>query len=218
MSASFIQRLADYHTLKKPKRDYKQYRPVTGEMTFFTLSSSSSQYLNAPPAPSRKRSQLLRVPRDDVDEFLSSDLELSFASTMSLNSPPRDTIALTPETERDEPMDISPAPVKAFQKENLRASKPITRPRAFTSAARMFGNDVSNGTILNESSGSFSKPPSSQSNPKRTQWSALPLEWLSSSRPTNTFKPEAENLFACSQNEPASPASEDAMDVDPVSL
>ncbi|KAH7912126.1 hypothetical protein BJ138DRAFT_829673 [Hygrophoropsis aurantiaca] len=217
MSSSFLQRLTDYHSLKQPNRNYKHYSSVTGEMTIFsTLSSASSQYLNAPRAPARKRSQLLKVPRDDVDEFLSSDLELSFASTMSLNSPPRESISLA--IDNGEPMDISPAPVKTLQKENSRTARPLTRPRAFTSAARMFGNDVSNGSISNESSGSVSKPPASQSISKRTQRGALPFEWMASSQPTNTFNAEEEGMFSHSKNEPASPTSDDAMDVDPVSI
>ncbi|KAF9009423.1 hypothetical protein BDQ17DRAFT_1235420 [Cyathus striatus] len=155
-------------------------------------------HLNAPAAPSRKRSP--HPPsRDDVGDFLSSDLELSFASNVSLNSPPRDTIPLSRENNYPEPMDISPAP-----------GKPIARPRALTSAARLFGCDISNNSenpllpspnLLPvpslKSSGS-----STLSSAKRIQRSALPAEWLANSCSPEASKPE----FI---PEPASP-----MDVD----
>ncbi|KIJ68949.1 hypothetical protein HYDPIDRAFT_80433 [Hydnomerulius pinastri MD-312] len=182
-------------------------------MTFFsTLSSASSQYL-APLAPSRKRSQYLK-PRDDVDEFLSSDLELSFASTMSLNSPPREYVNLTHESIQDDAMDISPAPSKIAH-ENERTSKPM-RPRAYTSAARMFGQDMSNGNISNDSA-SIDAKSGTQSGSKRTQRSALPMEWLST-KSLGATQTMDENMFAPPADAPASPMSEDAMDVDPVPL
>jgi M-phase inducer tyrosine phosphatase len=119
-----------------------------------------------------------------VDEFLSSDLELSFASTMSLHSPPRGTSALTPEKERVDLMDISPPPNPTFTlapsaQKGETASKVKNRPRAFTSGARTFGRDMSNGA-------SPAPPPlppmpksgGSQASSKRTQRSALPFEWF----------------------------------------
>ncbi|KAF9218258.1 hypothetical protein BS17DRAFT_721918 [Gyrodon lividus] len=182
-------------------------------MTFFsTLSSASSQYLSAPLAPIRKRSQYLKA-RDDVDEFLSSDLELSFASTMSLNSPPRDYVNLTHESIQDDAMDISPAPSKIIHKENAHLNKPMNRPRAYTSAARMFGQDMSNGSISNDSVSDAQS--GTQSGSKRTQRSALPIEWLSA-KPLRATSTLDENMFAPPTDAPSSPASEDAMDVDPV--
>lgn len=189
---SFLQRLIDSQDLnKKPKR-HPQF-DLPDEMAFFSHCSTSTQFLNAPPAPSRKRSQRLPRPRDDVDEFLSSDLELSFASTVSLHSPPRESIALTPENEYLDPMDISPipAPKPAFthapSKENDDSVKPLTRPRAFTSAARMFGRDMSNGISPALLIPPAPKSGSSHVNAKRTQRAALPLEWLAArpSEPTN---------------------------------
>ncbi|KAL4076974.1 hypothetical protein V8B97DRAFT_1866137 [Scleroderma yunnanense] len=182
-------------------------------MTFFsTLSSASSQYLSAPLAPSRKRSQQLKS-RDDVDEFLSSDLELSFASTMSLNSPSRDYVDLANDSMQDEPMDISPVPPRNLQKENERSTRPTTRPRAFTSAARMFGQDMSNGSQNDNSS--FDAKSGTNSGSKRTQRSALPTEWLSSAHPVKSEKSMEENMFAPPPEVSVSLASDDAMDVDP---
>lgn len=152
-------------------------------MPFFAPSTTNPQHLAAPPAaPSRQRSQPFERPRDDVDEFLSSDLELSFASTMSLHSPPRGTSALTLENERVDPMDISPPPNPTFtlapslQKEE-NAVKPKNRPRAFTSATRTFGRDISNDASTTHLP-TIPASGGSQSNSKRTQRSALPFEWL----------------------------------------
>lgn len=183
-------------------------------MTFFsTLSSASSQYLGAPLAPSRKRSQQMNV-RDDVDEFVSSDLELSFASTMSLNSPSRDYVDVGHESMHGEPMDISPAPLRAVQKENDRSSRPITRPRAFTSAARMFGQDMSNNS-LNDSA-SLNTKSGTNSGAKRTQRSALPVEWLASTQPLKATKTMDDIMFTQPPSVSVSLASDDAMDVDSV--
>ncbi|KAF5391347.1 hypothetical protein D9757_001939 [Collybiopsis confluens] len=150
------------------------------------FSQNSERFLSAPVALVRKRAGTVSVasrPCDDVDDFLSSDLEISFASTVSLNSPPKDHIALTPEMEYAEPMDISPAP-------------PKNRPRAFTSSARLFGNDMSsrlNSTRDLQPSPSIREESISA---KRTQRSALPTEWLMTTMP-QTLTPD-----------------DDAMDVD----
>ncbi|KAI6036078.1 hypothetical protein BKA83DRAFT_104154 [Pisolithus microcarpus] len=182
MPDAFMKRLTEYHSNKRfQKNSYGEYTHSSHGMTFFsTLSSASSQYLGAPLAPSRKRSQQMKV-RDDVDEFVSSDLELSFASTMSLNSS-RDYV----DVGHGEPMDISPAPLKAISKENERSSRPMTRPRASTSAARMFGQDMSNNS-LNDSASLNSKT-GTNSGAKRTQRSALPFEWLASTQPLKATK------------------------------
>lgn len=182
-------------------------------MTFFsTLSSAgasaSTQHLRAPPAPSRKRSQMLHPKRDDIDDFLSSDLELSFASTMSLNSPPRDTMTLA--QDHDVPMDISPA-YRPLQKENEKTNRATTRPRASTSAARIFGQDMSNSNFSNDS---VNTKTGSQANSKRTQRSALPMEWMVPSKPLRTSQTMDGNMFAPPPDVSISLASDDAMDVD----
>ncbi|KAG1891327.1 hypothetical protein F4604DRAFT_1989705 [Suillus subluteus] len=198
MSDSFLKRLTDYHSNKLPKRaQFQSSTTVSRDMTFFsTLSSASAsmQYLHAPPAPSRKRSQMLNPKHDDIDDFLSSDLELSFASTMSLNSPPRDTMTLA--QDHDVPMDISPA-YRPVQKENEKTNKPTTRPRASTSAARIFAISPND---------SVSTKTGSQANSKRTQRSALPV---------GTSQTMDGNMFASPPGVSISLAADDAMDVDP---
>lgn len=165
------------------------------------LFAPSTQYLSAPPAaPSRKRSQRFQRPRDDVDEFLSSDLELSFASTMSLHSPPHSTSTLTPDFERADRMDISPPSNPVFtlappKKEETQIKK--NRPRAFTSGARTFGRDVSNGVSpAPPSMPLVPKSGGSQSQNKRTQRSALPFEWLASApSPQAVGETKSKKLF-----------------------
>ncbi|CAK5277468.1 unnamed protein product [Mycena citricolor] len=125
--------------------------------------AQSSKFLSIP----RARAEL---PSRELED-LSSDLELSFASNVSLNSPPRLSLPLTPESEYPKPMDISPLPPVMFM-----------RPRALTSDSRMFGQDRSNEwgqasqVQLGDVSGS-SKVGSTLSG-KRTQRSALPTEWF----------------------------------------
>ncbi|KAJ7109215.1 hypothetical protein C8R44DRAFT_635087 [Mycena epipterygia] len=156
-------------------------------MPFF---AQQTQYLNAPPVHSHRHHDRLHATHD-VDD-LSSDLELSFASNVSLNSPPRDPVALTPESEYPKPMDISPAPPAP-------PIRPYMRPRAFTSGPRMFGHDRSNESIHAGPPPSL-KSGSTQSSGKRTQRSALPLEWLA--------------VAAHAPEEEASYPADDAMDVD----
>ncbi|KAG5640207.1 hypothetical protein DXG03_000576 [Asterophora parasitica] len=62
-------------------------------------------------------------------------------------------------------MDISPAPA------------PKARPRAFTSAARLFGNDLSNGDLSNGLTPS-SVAANGSTGFKKTQRAALPTEWF----------------------------------------
>ncbi|KAG6841676.1 hypothetical protein C0991_008314 [Blastosporella zonata] len=191
--------------LAEPRQPYKKHKSnvhskFTFEMAFFSRTSTS-QFLAPPSAPSRKRSQI-SLRRQDVDNFLSSGLEASFASTVSLHSPPREHASLAPEEYYAEPMDISPAPPpKPIQ-------KPGARPRAFTSAARLFGKDLSNDNGLMPSP-SLAPPPSVKSSgttyAKKTQRAALPMEWLMTSdcpAPPQSAPPEAPSL------------SDDAMDVD----
>ena len=142
------------------------------EMSFF----NPSDHLAPPSALSRKRSQFFsKPPRQDVDDFLSSDLEVSFASTVSLHSPPRRNAALPEEKPSPaESMDISPAP---------------GRPRAYTSGARLFGSNI--GNTLDPSphvASKSSKVPSIQLNGKHTQRSGLPLTWTQVSASPNPLE------------------------------
>lgn len=155
-------RLTEQHS-KKRKLYFQGRSP---KMSFTTTS-----LLNVPSLLSRKRQAVKPAPAP-VDMSFSTDLELSFASTVSLNSPPRNSLELAPPSDYGEPMDISPCPAP-----KAALFKAVTRPRAFTSAARMFGDDVSNQppppSLSRGTSGS------TQSGSKRTQRSALPFEWLS---------------------------------------
>jgi M-phase inducer tyrosine phosphatase len=153
------------------------------DMAFFAQSSASTQFLSAPPVLSNMASMHHQRPRDDVDDFLSSDLELSFASTVSLNSPPRHTITLPSGNEDCEPMDISPAPVFTRPPTDVQAPKPL-RPRAFTSAARTFGADLANRVTPSPSESKSN----SISQQKRTQRAALPLEWMIGAKSTESTK------------------------------
>ena len=172
---SLLKRFADSRPTHRRHRKYFQV-DLDDEMGFFS-HPTSAHFLSAPHNPARKLSSASARPRDDVDEFLSSDLELSFASTVSLNSPSHLDY---------EPMDISPVPfckVVTRPKNDNMVSKSSMRPRAFTSAAiRGFGNDVSNGVSAPANSlMPQSKPDTIQT--KRIQRSALPSEWLAFSRP-----------------------------------
>jgi M-phase inducer tyrosine phosphatase len=150
---SFLDHLTDLKPLNKKRK-------LSSDMPFFAQPQVRSQ---------RHHDQL--QPSHNADD-ISSDLELSFASNVSLNSPPRDAIVLTPESEYPTPMDISPAP----------PIRPFMRPRAFTSGPRMFGQDRSNDSIHAGPPSSL-KPGSTHSNGKRTQRSALPSEWFTTAAP-----------------------------------
>ncbi|KAI0637357.1 hypothetical protein C8Q77DRAFT_1051420 [Trametes polyzona] len=191
-------------------------------MSLFGNSRFNSSHLSVPSFLSNKNSKRDASVRTQREEFLAPahdadlDLELSFASTMSLNSPVRASQPLTPESENPDhvPMDISPAPPRmlepAAQLVDVKPiqSKPfVGRPRAATTAARLFGRDMSNGTDSN-SQFSVSKSGTGNSSSKRLQRAALPTEWLSTSRPA----PQDENAFSQPLDIPSSPS--DRMDVD----
>lgn len=192
---SYLQlRIESPHPYKKRKRN-----PSNNALDDI-MSQTTNQYLMPPSAPARKRSQ--RFVQRDVDEFLSSDLEVSFASTVSLNSPPKEHVPLTPDRDYAEPMDISPAPPPKPSFADSEARKSVSRPRAYTSSARLFGNDLSNNAPDLLPSPRIAPAPSiklvasnssTQSSGKRIQRSALPTEWLLSARaPEN--KPEVRNI------------------------
>ena len=186
----------DRGVIKRQKPDaYKQRLDSDDMQAFFAAPSNnvSSRFLKPPAAPMRKLSQRVLGAKDDIDDFLSSDLELSFASTMSINSPPRDTIALAPEAEKEDvvPMDISPAPMRMFPSSRKSGGDDSTRPRALTSG-RLFGRDVSNDLPQ--------APPTKTSTTtgKRTQRAALPMEWLGQSKASQPIdiQHSDNNMFA----------------------
>ncbi|KAI0048544.1 hypothetical protein FA95DRAFT_1490667 [Auriscalpium vulgare] len=173
---------------------------------FFAPSSTnvSSRFLVPPAAPVRKVSQRVNgALHDDLDDFLSSDLELSFASTMSLHSPSQDAAS----EENVVPMDISPEPVRpppAMPNATNNRLKAVSRPRAFTSSARLFGRDLSNDSSASSQLAAPSKADSTRS--KRIQRSALPMEWLA---PVKVEKEEVSR-----HDDSLAIPSSDAMDVD----
>lgn len=168
-----------YKTIKRRRTDHD--RAMAFHPSITTNPVLNKQFLAPPFGLSRKTSQHTIPPaRDAMDEFLSSDLdlelELSFASTMSLNSPPRDPATLAPENENSSyaPMDVSPAP------QRILPSKPIGRPRALTGEPRSFGKDLSNSTESLPIMTIGAKNTSGTKSGKRLQRAALPLEWMAS--------------------------------------
>ncbi|KAI0811185.1 hypothetical protein BC629DRAFT_1037236 [Irpex lacteus] len=149
--------------------------------------------------------------QDEIDAFLSSEaertLEDSFASNMSLNSPPRVHLNLPSEDDVHEyaPMDISPAPLRVLPSSkshpprheedstgHLAPAKKIGtgRPRSSTTsgAQRLFGKDVSNNR-LNDSTDAWAplnikkqdKGQATEKNSKRSQRTAMPFDWVQNS-------------------------------------
>ncbi|KZT26465.1 hypothetical protein NEOLEDRAFT_1062774 [Neolentinus lepideus HHB14362 ss-1] len=173
-------------------------------MAFFNPPATTTQYLAASPLPSHKFSQRLQRPQDDLDDFLSSDLELSFASTMSINSPVEQHKSLAI-VESPVPMDISPAPARPPSPRDL-IGKPLIRSLAFNNDCRLFGRDRSNTGSELLSVPRVAKSESTGSS-RRMQRPALPSEWLFQGAGPQDSSP-ASPLGSLS------PESEDAMDVD----
>jgi len=183
--------LTDSQRSSKKQKRYPSF-DLSDDMTFFSRpSSASTRFLIAPPAPIHKQRQR---PRDDLDDFLSSDLELSFASTVSLHSPPRNAAVLTPDCGFAEPMDISPVPRPPVFIRPGKDDAVKTRPRAFTSAARMFGRDMSNTVAPTPQ---LPPPPKTGSiNVKRTHRAALPMEWLTATQASEPKQNESTSLVS----------------------
>lgn len=197
MSPAMRHWLKDQRPFKKVK---SKRRNIGGDtMAFFSVPS---KHLLVPPAPTRKINQRISGrPKGDIDDFLSSDvereLERSFASTMSIHSPTRNSISSASENENADyvPMDISPAPPRVQpSKSAFLEPKPTGRPRAHTTSARLFGRDMSNASIGSTSGLSLipSASPGTTSGDKKLQRAALPLEWMMTARPAQPSK----NLFA----------------------
>ncbi|THG95035.1 hypothetical protein EW026_g6541, partial [Hermanssonia centrifuga] len=166
-----------------------------------TSKRPEKQQLQPPPAPVSKYK---RPPKQrEMDDFLSSDLDLeeSFASNMSLNSPERhddDDDGFVDLGDEDVPMDISPAPPSQRMIPSFLKSAGRPRSRTTVDERRSFGTDVSNdGSSAHLQKGTG----------KRLQRGALPFEWTTSAAAAE--KSIGEELFG----KPAEPSS-DAMDVD----
>lgn len=150
--------------------------------------------------------------RDEIDAFLSSEVELdledSFASNMSLHSPPRSRREHSLPSEDDPhdyaPMDISPAPPRVLSAiSNVQVPKRDTgysnlltvpklvsgRPRSKTGYAsqRLFGKDLSNSDSSSSNGGHVfattkvggnARNTANEKSGKGLQRAALPVEWL----------------------------------------
>jgi len=169
--------------IRQPKRD-QPFHLLPSAMPSLFPTHTASRFLQVPSLPTRKPSNT--VPIEGFDD-ISDDLELSFASNMSLNpttSEERDNHIASPV-----PMDISPAPPS-----RVAPLKFAARPRAFTSSARLFGRDVSNENL---------QPPSSISSGtgttsgKKLQRAALPFEWMAPSRPEQTLDVTESSQMVC---------------------
>jgi len=174
--------LSDYeHPRKRLKLDNDPND--SGTMTF--RSNVAPTFLTAPLQSLSSHSRHGRHAaqrQDDSDAMLSSDLEVSFASNVSLNSPQVGSLDLTPESEFPKPMDISPMPLTNpnFMPRDISTKKTTSRPRAFTSGPRLFGNDVSNLAPPVPREASIKS--GSHSSSKRTQRAALPTAWFGGAR------------------------------------
>lgn len=114
-------------------------------------SANSHSHSPAPvSALSARTIQFVQGTQDDVEDLvLSSELELSFASAMSLNSPLRDSTKLVDDVGREDviPMDISPEPSRFTQHSWMargRLVEKVMRTRGTTNFVRLFGRDLSN--------------------------------------------------------------------------
>lgn len=113
-------------------------------------SANPHSHSPAPVSTSSTRTiQFVQGTQDDVEELLSSELELSFASAMSLNSPLRASTKLVDNVGREDviPMDISPEPSRFTQHSRItggRLVEKVMRTHGTTNFVRLFGRDLSN--------------------------------------------------------------------------
>ena len=156
---------------------------------------------------------------DDIDAFLSSDadrtLEDSFASNVSLNSPPRPQLNLPSDDDESRefgPMDISPAPQRVlptsksqpyrFEEDVTAPLPPISkvgtiRPRSSTTSGsqRLFGKDVSNNKHASGDAWaplnivkSNDKDRATEKHSKRSQRGGLPFDWVKDGQAENDVR------------------------------
>ncbi|KAH6919017.1 tyrosine phosphatase [Coprinopsis sp. MPI-PUGE-AT-0042] len=205
----FMNRLLDSSARVNKRRTHRYTRSVG--------SPPMSLFANGFLAPSRKSrrdsSQTITPSTYNIstEVDISTDLEASFASNVSLNSPPRRHMQL-PDSDA---MDISPMPTNRIA--TLQPPK-SSRPRALTTSggSRLFGSDISNNSpsllpspsfpTKKQSSSTLNKGTTSKKNLAR---GGLPLEWMSM---MNTAPKEPEQVPEV-PTQPSSPV-DDAMDVD----
>lgn len=175
----FMDKLLDsvYH-----RRGHRRHRsaglPYTSDRNSMALfaPATTRQHLVSTTSLSMKRSERHIASRNELDDYLTSDdLETSFASNVSLNSPPHRTSGL-PDCE---PMDISPMPPSRFK--GASGFKGAGLPRV--SNSRLFGSDLSNSdnpAHLTSKLADASK--ASTTTNKKLNRNALPLEWMATMR------------------------------------
>ncbi len=125
-------------------------------MRVFSAASSANTHSHsqlAAPALSITAIQYVQGTEDNVEDLLSSDLEISFTSSMSLNSSLPGPVKLVDNVGREDvvPMDISPEPSRIVHQSRIAGGhflEKVTRARAFTTSVRLFGRDLSNGTPI----------------------------------------------------------------------
>ncbi|KAI9446729.1 hypothetical protein H4582DRAFT_599419 [Lactarius indigo] len=160
-------------------------------------------FFNPPPA---NLHSYLRAPdqqRTRVENPSPSGLELSFASTVSIQSLPGSTKHLEDMAKSDVvPMDISPEPSRF-----TRQFEKTGHPHASTSFARLFGRDLSNESPLNPYIASSPEPPAAHARHTQSIGLSLQLEHKLESAQLQS----ARNSSDVHEHAPSSP---DAMDVD----
>jgi hypothetical protein len=197
-------------TLTQPpsRNSLKENNP---SMTFLAPPTIGSMTFGGPKRA--KSSVLLRTPKDELDEFLSSDLELeaSFAST-SISSPPHAGLDLP-----DSPMamDISPQKPRAVftrpAASQFLSVKPLsmnTRPRSLTATEytrplQDVSNIASNGPLLNVPS--MNKPAAgSISGGRKLARPGLPMMWMAEPEVSATITSSAYYTHVSSHSPPSS--------------
>ena len=182
----FMDRLLDTvyrHRAHKRQRSACLSKDSTLDAMPLFATTHSRQHLAPPSNLVRKRSDRNLASRHDVDDYLTSDeLEVSFASNVSLNSPPRRSSGL-PDCE---PMDISPMPPP--KSKGTSGLKGAGRPRALTSNnSRLFGSDLSNGSnpvhLTSKSTDGVEPKKAGTTTNRKLARSALPTEWMAAMLP-----------------------------------
>jgi M-phase inducer tyrosine phosphatase len=133
------------------------------------------------PAPTRlvRATHGMNGTQENLEDPLSSDLDLSFTSAMSLSSPSSGRAKLVEDVGKDViPMDISPEPSRFLHQSRITGGNSldkVTRSRAFTSSARLFGRDLSNEFPPILATASSCEQRTAATN--RTQHLPPPLQW-----------------------------------------
>ncbi|KAH9001541.1 hypothetical protein EDB92DRAFT_1932038 [Lactarius akahatsu] len=168
-------------------------------------------FFNPPPANLHSYLRVSDQQRTRVEKPSSSGLELSFASTVSLQSLPGSTKGSTKHledmTKSDVvPMDISPEPSRFTHQIGGTSLDKARHPHASTSFARLFGRDLSNESPLNPYIASSPEPPAAHGHTQSIGLSLQSERKLESARLQS-----ARNSSGVHEHAPSSP---DAMDVD----